>query len=255
MTTFCDVLDWDTSQEFYKDIDITTCGLHIDTFDGSLGYSYSSVSSVKNIPKQVYDNKLYKHIGPFCNGHEGIYYGWAGENYMFIDTSNQTLYSVSETESSDEDCGWSMCVVARSGYMIHLFIEEDHKTAHFKSVPVKFNMIDYTSRSWGEGGTTGYSRQFPHFETFPIEDDEDMSVLINHLKKLYWKHEFYFTNSIQNIMDVPKPLRNFFLRKNKKLWWAANKIATHWSRIYWSPYTKIGQKRLIKNMKEMGIEP
>ena len=253
MTTFREVLDWDTSEAFYKDIDIEICGLHNDTYDGSLGHSYiyfKPVTSVDNVPIEKYDYKTYKWHGPNCNGHTGHYYGHSGENYMFLDTSTQDLYSVSELESSDEDCGWSMSVTARTGYMVHLNIHADNKTADFLNIPVKYHMIEYTSRSWGEGGTNGRSHQIPYFETFPIGEEEDISILMKGLKKMYWKHEFFFTNSIQEIMKVPKPLTRFFLCKNKKLWWAANKIASQWSKTYWSPETKIGKKRLQRRFEE-----
>lgn len=262
MVLFSEVLPWDTTKEFYRDIDIHTCGLNI-AFDGSLGYSYcdavsctcssACMKSANTLPKQIYDNRLCKLLGPNCNGYTGRYYGYAGDNYLFLNTSEKVLYDVVELESSDEDYGWSMSVVARTGYMVHLYIEKDHKTAAFVEVPVKFHMIEYFSRSWGEGGTTGSTHKFPHFETFPIGDDEDVSMLMEGLKKMYWKHEFFFTNYIHDMLYVPKPLVKFFLRKNKKLWWAANKIAARWSRVYWSPYTRIGVNRLQKDMKKMGI--
>lgn len=254
MVTFADILDWDTSDTFYKDIDIGLCGLEI-IFDGTLGRSWwLPVTSVDNMPQQVYDPKQNKIIGPNCNRYQNKYHGCPGENYIFIDTSNTTLYEVSERESSDEDCGSCIFIEARVGYMVHLYIHEDNKRAEFLDIPVKYHMIDYCYRSWGEGGTNGYSREFPYFQTFPIPEEEDISPLMEGLKNMHWDYKFSFTHSFQNIMDVPKPLRNFFLRKNKKVWWAANKIAAAWSHTYWSPYTLIGRKRLEKNIKELGIE-
>lgn len=209
MVTFGEVLTWDTSDKFYRDIDIATCGLEI-IFDGSLGYNYMTrVESVKKAP-------VAKWIAPntfdiSCNGYEKNYYGHPGENYFFLDVSKETLYSLEEVCSSDEDGGSSMDITARVGYMLHLNIHPDNRTAEFMDMPVKYQMIDYMSRSWGEGGTTGSYRAFPYFETMNISDKDDVSYLLDCLPKLYWKHPFQFASSFAP-SDTPKLLQEFFIK-------------------------------------------
>jgi len=122
--------------------------------------------------------------------------------------------------------------------------------ARILEVPVKYNMISNVSRSWGEGGSTGFCQEFPHFETFPITEEEDVSILFERLKNLHYKKKFYFTTTFTNIMDIPLPLRRFFLWKNKKMWWNANKIAARWTFIYLNPYTEIGKKRIDRKYRE-----
>jgi hypothetical protein len=40
-----------------------------------------------------------------------------------------------------------------------------------------------------------------------------------------------------------------FWKRNRKYWWSVHVIASAWSRVYWSPNTYIGRKRLERNFK------
>lgn len=241
--------DEDLSHAFYRNLKIEDTGL-VFGYDGELGWGggwwYRS-EWIEDVANRVpMTNKAYKHV---CwNGYSKNFYGYDGENWFFIDEKKEDVYSNVELESSDEDCGSSDHITAREGFLVKLEIKDDQ--ARFLEVPKRYEMLHYYGRSWGEGGTTGRSELFPYFETRDIQEGDNIDILFTALSKLHYKRKFHFVTEFENIMDIPTPLRSFYLKKNKHMWWNANKIAAAWIQSYLSPYTRIGKKRLDRRFKE-----
>lgn len=239
----------DLSGAFYKDLLIEDSGLVIG-YDGELGWGggwWYRKEWIEEITNRVpMTNTAYKHV---CwNGYKNYFYGYEGENWFFIDEKKEEIYHTYELESSDEDCGSSDSITAREGFLVKLEIKGDQ--ARFLEVPKRYEMLHYYGRSWGENGSTGSCTLFPHFKTRDITENDNTTIILEALSKLHYKRTFNFVTEFENIMDIPVPLRSFYLKKNKRMWWNANKIGAAWTKCYLSPYTQIGKKRLNKKFKE-----
>lgn len=216
---------------FYKDIDIRTCSLGNDS---------------RRIPESVF-TPLIKLGTIHFNGFKDNYYGWSGENWFFLDTERNTLHE--HTIQTDYDYEYTRAVFARTGYLVKLTIQNN--TACFMEPPVLYHMLYWEYRDEGYGKRISHIDSIPYIKTFPLSTIHQAREIEARLQLLHPTKRLHITAQFTTIQTIPPPLRNLYLRKNKMLWWNANKIARAWSNVFWNPYTAVGKRRLERNFSKL----
>lgn len=243
MVTFGDIYPH-KREAFYGSVDIGRCSLY--DWDGELlhnGERPCSVPMTTRDPTSIH-----------WNNYGSRWYGQCGENWLFINTCAEVLYDESNVDSSDEDNGSSTWVGAREGFLVKVNIQDE--MGYLLEVPVRFRLLQYVNNCrYGEGAYGTTHTVFPLFETEKIKDNTNVQPLLDGLSKVGWRgHRIPFlfntTGSFNCMSDIPICLQKFYLTKDKKRWWSANKIASAWTRTYWDPTTYIGKKRLQRKFEE-----
>lgn len=241
---------------FYENITLDTCGLRME--DGAVVWDHSVENNYYAIDADNYKKYLEsRHSAPqhITPDQVETYIPLANVQVLFIETETEVLYNTRNIlfEEDWNDRIMELKVTASTGYV--LYVDSTWDEMSFLEVPMKYQCINryYYNDTPDELflDRAGYSHTMcvPYFKVFPIDEHEDVGGLLKCVNQLF-PSLVHTSKSYKTLTDVPAPLRSYFLRKNKKEWTAANRIAKAWSQAYWSPYTEVGRRRLARRFLE-----
>lgn len=221
---------------FYKDIDISICMR--DNGD-MYPWEYSAGFPKHVLPTGVEFSTCYNSIGR---------YSVDRELWVFIIDRHDDLYDMLIHDDQNgrlADPDWyyeHICAI--SGHLFKIKTNKD--VVNIVSPPCFFDAILYKA-SYGEADKPPSVRHkyVPYFAERPITTGQGVKRVEEIIKASQWCNARY-NMEFKFILDVPDIMRPLYVRRNFAVWNAANLIATQWSRVYWSPNTYFGKRRLAR---------
>lgn len=241
---------------FYENIDLESCGLKLA--DGNVAWDDSVENNYYTLDDREFQKFLEdrKSCPQYITPYEIDGYNPLGPvQVLFIETGFEILFEMTDVQFqedwNDQVREWK--VTATTGYVV--WVDTTWDQTEFLEAPMKYQSInryyycDIMNDSSLNAPGSSHTICIPYFKMLPIPENEDMSNLLKWSRQLF-PSPISTKQAFASLSEVPAPLRAYFLRKNKRMWNAAHRIASAWSRAYWSPYTEVGRRRLAKRFLE-----
>lgn len=228
---------------FYRDLSIDNLGLS------------SILDNDKPLMKNLDSMPLPLHVLPKDVIYRRDYMGQttcmgSSTRWVFMCTSVSMLV-MKRVWNDDMNSFFTEEVEASSGYVFKM-MNTDNGVMKLLCPPTAFDALFFDTEEVIEG--MFYSKmnmqRVPYMVERPIRDARDVKRLQEMMEEATRKHHVLFDMAFDSLLDVPVPLQRLCLRKNRRMWAAANRIAVAWARVYWDPTTYFGKRRMMRRFAE-----
>lgn len=225
---------------FYKDIDISVCMRD----DGDMHpWEYTSGFPKHVLPTGIEFFTCHNTIGSHRSNKEV----WVFIVHRHDDLYEMLVHDDHNGRLANPDWYYEY-INAISGYLFK--IKTNKNVVDIVSPPSLFDAIVYEASSGEADGPSSASHKFmPYFVERPITTKEEVKRVGEIIKFSQWRNARY-NMVFKSILDVLDVFQGLYIRRNFAVWNAANLIATQWSRVYWSPNTYFGKRRLARRFGE-----